>query len=317
VSIGEALAEARRQAGLTVTQVSDQTGIRETIIARIEGDDFSACGGELYVRGYIRSVARAVGADPEPLIWEYEAAQLELQAFTDDADEPVTPARAHKRRLAGWIVPPVLALGVMALYLAAFHFLVGWPPAISAAPADRAASVTHHRGHGTQAASAPAPAPKTATPAAVAARALTPATAAAFGPAGAGQGDNPALAPLAIDANPATAWHTDWYTSAHFGNLSPGTGLLVDMGRPVTITAARITLGPAHGASFQLRVGATPALAGLPPVAHAANAGGVVHLRLTTSARGRYVLLWFTSLPPDPAGTFQASVHNLRLDGRT
>jgi hypothetical protein len=43
----------------------------------------------------------------------------------------------------------------------------------------------------------------------------------------------------------------------------------------------------------------------------------VVHLRLTTSARGRYVLIWFTSLPPDPAGTFQASVHNLRLDGRT
>jgi len=317
VSIGEALAEARRQAGLTVTQVSDQTGIRETIITRIEGDDFSACGGELYVRGYIRSVARAVGADPEPLIWEYEAAQLELQAITDDADEPVTPAGARKRRLAGWIVPPVLALGVMGLYLAAFHFLAGWPPAISAAPADRAASVTHHRGHGTQAASAPAPAPKTATPTAVAARALTPATAAAFGPAGAGQGDNPALAPLAIDANPATAWHTAWYTSAHFGNLYPGTGLLVDMGRPVTITAARITLGLAHGASLQLRVGATPALAGLPPVAHAANAGGVVHLRLTTSARGRYVLIWFTSLPPDPAGTFQASVHNLRLDGRS
>ena len=133
---------------------------------------------------------------------------------------------------------------------------------------------------------------------------------------GAGQGDNADLAHLAIDANPATAWHTDWYTTAHFGNLYPGTGLLVDMGRPVTITAARITLGQAHGAGLQLRVGAAPALADLPPVAHAANAGGVVHLRLPTPAHGRYVLIWFTSLPPDPAGTFQASVYDVRLEAR-
>jgi hypothetical protein len=25
-------------------------------------------------------------------------------------------------------------------------------------------------------------------------------------------------------------WHADWYTTARFGNLYPGTGLLVDMG---------------------------------------------------------------------------------------
>jgi cytoskeletal protein RodZ len=39
VSIGKALAEARRQAGLTLTQVSQQTRIRETIIRGIESDD--------------------------------------------------------------------------------------------------------------------------------------------------------------------------------------------------------------------------------------------------------------------------------------
>ena len=40
----------------------------------------------------------------------------------------------------------------------------------------------------------------------------------------------------AIDASRATAWRTDWYTTARFGNLYPGTGLLLDMGHPVTIT---------------------------------------------------------------------------------
>jgi len=161
-----------------------------------------------------------------------------------------------------------------------------------------------------------ASAPAVTTPAAAPLRALTPASASAFGSSG-GPGDNSDLALLAIDRNPATAWHTDWYTTAQFGNLYPGTGLLVDMGQPVTITAARITLGPAHGASFQLRAGAAPAMASLRPVAQAANAGGVVGLRLTRPAHGRYVLIWFTSLPPDPAGTFQENVYDLQLEGRT
>ena len=75
-------------------------------------------------------------------------------------------------------------------------------------------------------------------------RTLTPVSAAAFGPSGTGQGDAPQLAPLAIDGNPATAWHTDWYATAGFGGLYAGTGLRLDMGRTATITAARITLGP-------------------------------------------------------------------------
>ena len=164
----------------------------------------------------------------------------------------------------------------------------------------------------TQAAAAPA----ASTPAGAPPRTLTPAGAAAFGSSG-GPGDNSDLARLAIDGNPATAWHTDWYATARFGNLYPGTGLLVDMGRPVTITAAEITLGRARRASFQVRVGAAPALARLRPIARAADADGMVHLRFTRPAHGRYVLLWFTRLPPGPAGTFQASVYNLQVEGRT
>ena len=75
MSIGEGLAEARRQAGLTITQVSQRTRLRETIIRGIERDDYSACGGDFYARGHIRSIADVVGADPGPLIWEYDATQ--------------------------------------------------------------------------------------------------------------------------------------------------------------------------------------------------------------------------------------------------
>jgi len=157
--------------------------------------------------------------------------------------------------------------------------------------------------------------PAAAAPPTASARTLTPARAAAFGTRGEGNGDNPQLAPFAIDGNPATAWHTDWYTTADLGNLEPGTGLLLDMGRPVTVTAARITLGSARGASLQIRIGATPTLPRMPTAAHVSDTGGVVRLRLTTPAHGRYVLLWFTRLPPDPAGTFQASIYDVRLEG--
>ncbi len=73
MSIGAELAQARQRAGLTVRDVSQQTRIRETIIRDIEQDDYSACGGDFYARGDIRSIARVIGADPEPLIREYDA----------------------------------------------------------------------------------------------------------------------------------------------------------------------------------------------------------------------------------------------------
>lgn len=51
MSIGETLAGARRRAARTVTQISERTRIRETIIRGIEDDDYPACGGDFYARG--------------------------------------------------------------------------------------------------------------------------------------------------------------------------------------------------------------------------------------------------------------------------
>jgi O-antigen/teichoic acid export membrane protein len=161
---------------------------------------------------------------------------------------------------------------------------------------------------------APAPAPAAAVPSA---RALKPVSATAFDPYGDGQGENNSLVPLAIDASRATAWHTQWYATARFGNLKPGTGLLLDMGRDVTVTSVRVLLGGASGADFQLRAGdAGSSLAKLRPVARATGVGGNVRLQLATPAHARYLLIWFTKLPPDSSGTFQASVYNVRVEGR-
>jgi len=327
VSIGEALAEARREAGLTVAQVSQRTRIRQTIIRGIEGDDYSVCGGDFYARGHIRSIAKVVAADPGPLIEEFDTTHRAPGAMSATGiDELVTMSRAGGRQGRNWVMVAGAALAGLALLavlgFAGYHLLAGPRRAAQAAPEAGRHVVTQHRaGHGAAGSAAPAatgspaptashgPAPATAPPAA---RTLTPVGATAAGPGG---GDNPQLAYRAIDASHATAWRTDWYTTARFGNLYPGTGLLLDMGHPVTFTGMRISLGSAPGAALQIRVGAIGGLKHLPPAARVAGAAGVLGLRFSRPAHGRYVLLWFTRLPADPAGTFQASVYNIELTG--
>ncbi len=99
MSIGETLAEARRQAGLTVTQVSQQTRIRESIIRAIEQSDFSSCGGDFYARGHIRSIAGVMGTDPAPLIREYDEDYGPPVAISAaDIFEPSTPIKIRESR---------------------------------------------------------------------------------------------------------------------------------------------------------------------------------------------------------------------------
>ena len=99
MSIGDTLADARHQSGLTVTQVSQQTRIRESIIRDIEQGDFRTCGGDFYARGHIRSIAGVVGADPAPLITEYDADHGPVGPMrAADVFQPSKPIKIRERR---------------------------------------------------------------------------------------------------------------------------------------------------------------------------------------------------------------------------
>lgn len=153
MSIGETLAQARRRAGLSITQVSQQTRIRETIIRGIESDDYSGCGGDFYARGDIRLIARAVGADPEPLVREYDTTVRSDEPVTAaDLFRPVTPVRVRpppRRRpwmtVAGLAALVIVGVAAYLLVLAGHHITVARPSAVI-----KAASGAHHRArHGT------------------------------------------------------------------------------------------------------------------------------------------------------------------------
>jgi cytoskeletal protein RodZ len=73
VSIGATLSAGRAAAGLTVDDVSAATRVRGSLIRQIERDEFAGCGGAIYARGHIRSIASVVGVDAEPLVAEFNA----------------------------------------------------------------------------------------------------------------------------------------------------------------------------------------------------------------------------------------------------
>ncbi|HEV7625979.1 MAG TPA: RodZ domain-containing protein [Streptomyces sp.] len=72
-SVGQALQQARIDARLTIDEVSTSTRVRVPIVQAIEADDFSRCGGDVYARGHIRTLAREVGLDSQELVSRYDA----------------------------------------------------------------------------------------------------------------------------------------------------------------------------------------------------------------------------------------------------
>jgi len=164
VSIGEDLAAARRRASLTLTQVSKQTCIRETIIGAIEQDDYRLCGGDFYARGHIRAIAQAVGADPGPLIAEYDAAHTPPHPAAADLLGPAKAVRIRERHRPNWRAGLGIALVAVA-GLVAYHLFAAAHPAPALRPA---AGTGLHRAvyhHARRAAAAAAPAAALPSPA--------------------------------------------------------------------------------------------------------------------------------------------------------
>lgn len=142
MGIGETLARARESAGLSVAEVSRRTRVRETIILGIERDDFQPCGGDFYARGHIRSIARVLRIDPEPLIRHYDdthgGAPQALSALA--AFEPEAPVAFRERRSPNWSAAMAVALALVVLY-GIVHVFTGKEPTREATQAARPAPV--------------------------------------------------------------------------------------------------------------------------------------------------------------------------------
>lgn len=71
--VGARITSARTEAGLTVEDLAHRTKIRASILMAMEDDDFSACGGDVYARGHLKSIASALEIDPDELLDLFDA----------------------------------------------------------------------------------------------------------------------------------------------------------------------------------------------------------------------------------------------------
>jgi hypothetical protein len=184
-------------------------------------------------------------------------------------------------------------------------------------------ALAHHGQHAS--AAPPAHPPSSSSPPSVAASGLLKPNSAnsfdAYGNDGGNEDD--ADAKYAIAGIPGKYWHTSYYLNyPALGNLKPGTGLILDMGRQVRLSQVVVQFGSTCCAHVQLEIGNdnTPAPATLStftPVQSTTSAANTTTFNVTSKTPGRYVLIWITYLPPlaGAAGEFEAQIYNVVVHG--
>ncbi|MFE9708096.1 helix-turn-helix domain-containing protein [Streptomyces sp. NPDC005930] len=123
-TVGRALQQARIAAGLTVDDITTATRVRIAIVHAIEADDFAPCGGDVYARGHIRTLAKAVGLDPAELLAQFDAEHGGRPAPTAAAPLFEAERIRPERRGPNWTAAMVAAI-VAVIGFVGFSFVKG------------------------------------------------------------------------------------------------------------------------------------------------------------------------------------------------
>ncbi len=78
MSLGSMITKARKDAGLSIDDLSAATNIRGPLLREMEANNFSQCGGDTYARGHIRNIATKLNIDPQIFLTAYEDEQMHI-----------------------------------------------------------------------------------------------------------------------------------------------------------------------------------------------------------------------------------------------
>jgi cytoskeletal protein RodZ len=84
------LKEIREQKNMSITEAADLANLEPGYIEALERADFSALPDPLYVRGFIRSYAKVLGIDPNPLLRFYRTMVIDKAAITVSPPVPAS-----------------------------------------------------------------------------------------------------------------------------------------------------------------------------------------------------------------------------------
>ena len=125
MSLGAMISKARRDAGLSIDDLSDATNIRGALLREMESDEFTNCGGETYARGLIRNIAKKLSVDSQPLLHAYETEQGQSVRSIQDLwvenslmEVPGEPRKVSWKVLAGISIASLLVIGLAQILFA-------------------------------------------------------------------------------------------------------------------------------------------------------------------------------------------------------
>ena len=117
MSLGSMISKARKDAGLSIDDLSAATNIRGTLLRDMEANNFSQCGGETYARGHLRNIAIKLKVDPQIFLTAFEDEQMQVDRTMQDLLVENSVMREPKEaRKVSWKV--LVTISIASLFVA-------------------------------------------------------------------------------------------------------------------------------------------------------------------------------------------------------
>ena len=117
MSLGSMITEARKDAGLSIDDLSAATNIRGTLLREMESNNFSQCGGETYARGHLRNIAIKLNVEPQIFLTAFEDEQMHVDRTMQDLLVENSVMREPKEaRKVSWKV--LVTISIASLFVA-------------------------------------------------------------------------------------------------------------------------------------------------------------------------------------------------------
>ena len=114
MNLGEVLYGARTSLGISLDELAASTSIRAGLLAEMEKNNFSHCGGDIYARGHLRNIAPKLGLEAQALINLYnEEHSAESRSINVMLVENNVARVPHEKKSISWKVPAAFSIAIV------------------------------------------------------------------------------------------------------------------------------------------------------------------------------------------------------------
>lgn len=122
MTLGQALKDARKNAGINLDELSSKTNIRASLLREFEDDNFHNAGGDTYARGHLRSIARVLNVSAEELQTKFDAEHAQVARPIHDqlVENNATVALPEKSKITNKQLITFSMVGIVSIFLISF-----------------------------------------------------------------------------------------------------------------------------------------------------------------------------------------------------